>query len=357
MITLKRNEEIEIFQVELALKSKTKQSPFISILILAQEQEEVSAETLQENLLTSLPVRACENLLKRLEQQGYLQKEQSDRFGYRQTYQDTFANYLLTDFGQQSATDKSFWIGEKGVYNVFVSKSNLIEQQIIGTEKVERAEDNRNTNVLRTPIEISKHANKILTINKTEVMIEDVEEKCFQLKPINCILEIQANGNETVLKLNKENQLLFQTNLEADENNLQTELLSTCKEFEYHQDKKVILTDFNKDNLSLNRKVKIGKPIFQRIIFNTIELENISHIPSDQRNAELWYSELLFKNLNQYFFDENSFDEYSVELAKQIQTYYKLSVPNRNKFAEQLIEREDAFYQIAKLKTIDFLNY
>jgi hypothetical protein len=49
MIILKRNEDIEIFQVELALKTKTKQSPFISILILAQEQEEISAETLQEN--------------------------------------------------------------------------------------------------------------------------------------------------------------------------------------------------------------------------------------------------------------------------------------------------------------------
>ena len=321
MITLKRNEDIEIFQVELALKSKTKQSPFISILILAQEQEEISAETLQENLLTSLPVRACENLLKRLEQQGYLQKEQSDRFGYRQTYQDTFANYLLTDFGQQSATDKSFWIGEKGVYNVFVSKSNLVKQQIIRTEKVERAEDNRNTNILRTPNEISKYENQILTINKTEVMIEDVEEKCFQLKPVNCVMEIQAKENETVLKFSKDNQLLFQTNLEADENNLQTELLSTCEEFEYHQDKKVILTDFNKDNISFNRKIKIGKPFFQRIIFNPIELENISHIPSDQRNAELWYSELLFKNLNQYFLDENSFSEYAVELAKPIQLH------------------------------------
>jgi len=357
MITLKRNEDIEIFQVELALKSKTKQSPFISILILAQEQEEVSAETLQENLLTSLPVRACENLLKRLEQQGYLQKEQSDRFGYRQTYQDTSANYLLTDFGQQSATDKSFWIGEKGVYNVFVSKSNLVKQQIIRTEKVERAEDNRNTNILRTPNEISKYENRILTINKTEVMIEDVEEKCFQLKPVNCVMEIQAKENETVLKFSKDNQLLFQTNLEADENNLQTELLSTCEEFEYHQDKKVILTDFNKDNISFNRKIKIGKPFFQRIIFNPIELENISHIPSDQLNAELWYSELLFKNLNQYFLDENSFDEYAVELAKPIQPHFKLSVPNRNKFAEQLSKREDAFYQIAKIKTIDYLNY
>ena len=357
MIALKRNEDIEIFQVELALKSKTKQSPFISVLILAQEQESISAETLQENLLTSLPVRACENLLKRLEQQGYLQKEQSNRFGYRQTYQDSFANYLLTDFGQQSATDKSFWIGEKGVYNVFVSKSKLFEQRIIKTEKVERAEDNRNTNILRTPNEISQYENQILTINKTEVLIEDVEEKCFQLKPANCILEIQAKGNESVLKLSKENQLLFQTEFEIEENILQHELLAACPEFEYDQDKEAILTEFNKDNLSFNRKVKISKPIFKRNQFNQVELENISHIPSDKQNADLWYWELLYKNMNDYFLDDTSFDAYAYEIAKQILAYHQIIKPERKEFAEILSEREDTFYQIAKLETIEYLNY
>lgn len=357
MITLKRNEDIEIFQVELALKSKTKQSPFISILILAQEQEEISAQALQENLLTSLPVRACENLLKRLEQQGYLQKEQSDRFGYRQTYQDTFANYLLTEFGQQSATDKSFWIGEKGVYNVFVSKSNLIEQRIIRTEKVERAEDNRNTNILRTPNEISQYENQILTINKTEVLIEDVEEKCFQLKSANGLLEIQAKENETVLKLSKEDQLLFQTDLDIEENILQEELLTACGEFDYDEDKKAILTEFSNDNLSFNRKVKIGKPIFQRNQFNQVELENISHMPCDKENAHLWYWELLYKKMNDYFLDENSLKEFATELASPIQLHFKMKVPKRNELSEIFSEREDAFYQIAKLETIDYLNY
>lgn len=357
MIILTRNEDIEIFQVELALKAKTKQSPFISILILAQEQELISAEILQENLLTSLPVRACENLLKRLEQQGYLEKEESNMFGYRQTYQDSFANYLLTDFGQQSATDKSFWIGEKGVYNVFVSKSNLIEQRIIRIEKVERAEDNRNTNIIRTPNEIRQYENQILSINKTEVLIEDVEEKCFQLKSANGILEIQSKEHETVLKLNTNNQTLFQTDIDIEENNLQEELLTACGEFNYDEDKKAILIEFSNDNLSFNRKLKIGKPVFQRNQFNQVELENISHIPSDKEKAYLWYWELLYKNMNDYFFDENSLKEFATELAKPIQLHFKMKIPKRNELSEIFSQREDAFYQIAKLETIDYLNY
>jgi len=357
MISLKRNEEVEIFQVELSLKVKTKQSPFIAVLILAQEQEEISAESLQQNLLTSLPVRACENLLKRLEQQGYLQKRQSDMFGYRQTYRAAFENYSLTELGEQSAVDKSFWVGEKGVYNVYVSKSNLIQQRIVRTEKVERAEDNRNTNILRTPHEISQYEQQILSINKTEVRIEDVEEKCFRLNPANCILEIQTKENESILKLSKDNQVLFQTDIDISESVLQEQLLVASNEFEYHQDSKAILAEFNKDNLSFRRKVKIGKPIFQRVSFNPVELDNIQHIPSDKQNADLWYWELLYKNTDRYFLDENSFDEFVSETAKPIQQFYKIKTPKRNELVKLFSEREDAFYQTAKLETIDYLTY
>ena len=71
MITLKRQEEVEIFQVELSLKVKTKQSPFIAVLILAQElwvndEYYIDAEALQENLLKTLPERACQNLLHKI---------------------------------------------------------------------------------------------------------------------------------------------------------------------------------------------------------------------------------------------------------------------------------------------------
>lgn len=357
MIALKRQEDIEIFQVELSLKVKTKQSPFIAVLILAQEQEEISAQSLQEILLTSLPVRACENLLQRLEQQGYLQKRQRNMFGYRQTYRDAFENYSLTELGEQSAVDKSFWIGEKGVYNVYVSKSNLIQQRIIRTEKVERAEDNRNTNIQWTPNEIRQYEKQILSINKSEVLLEDVEEKCFQMKPANCVLEIHARENEGTLKISKDNQLLYQTELDINESVFQEELLVVSNEFEYHQDSKAILTEFSKDNLSFKRKVKIGKPIFKRVPFNPVELENISHIPNDKKNADLWYWELLYKNTDKYFLDENSFNDFANETAKPIQQFYKIKTPKRKELIEMFSEREDAFYQTAKLETIDYLSY
>lgn len=347
MIVLKRNETIEVYQVELVLKVKTKQSPFIAVLMLALELEEISAASLQQNLLASLPVRACENLLNRLEQQGYLKKENK---GWN-------VSYVLTDYGHQSATDKSYWIGEKGVYNVFVSNSNLFEQKIIKIEKVDRAEDDRNNNILNTPREIRKYEKQVLLINKSEAIIEDIEAKCFNLKPLSCELEIISNDNETTIKITNNNQNLFSTDFQIDEVTLQEELLTASKDFDYDSKKKIILIPFNKDNLSYNRKTIINNPIFKNNTFQSIELEAMLHIPSDSYDADLWYNELLFKNLNKYYLDEDSFSEYADGLISPLNDYYRISSPYREDFLEQIKERTDAFYQIAKIETIDYLNY
>jgi hypothetical protein len=349
MITIKRNEEIEVYQVELALKFKTKQSPFIAILILAQEQDGISALALQQQLLTTLPVRACGNLLKRLEQQGYLQEIEVDMFGE--------INYALTTIGEDSAIDKSFWIGEKGLYNVFLSNNDLIDQRIIKTEKVERPEDDRHNNILRTPSQIAQYENRIISINEAEVMIEDVERKCFQIKPANCILDVVTNASEARLNVSKDGQTLYQTDIDIEEEILKRELLETCDEFEYDPDENAILTEFNSDNLSFNRKVKITKPFFHGNHFNQVELENVCHIPYDKENADRWYWELLFQNMTEYFPDEKSFNEFATNLAKLFLPHFDLTIPTSKEMVFILEGRSDSFYQIAKLDTINYLNY
>jgi hypothetical protein len=159
------------------------------------------------------------------------------------------------------------------------------------------------------------------------------------------------------MKLSKENQLLFQTDFEIEEDVLQEELLANCSEFEYDQNKKVILTKFNKDNLSFNRKVKISKPIFAQNQFNQVEIENIPHIPSNKQNAEIWLNELLYKRIDTHFLDDNSFNEFASKLAKPILPHFNLNIPNRKELARIFSERNDAFYQISKLETIDYLNF
>lgn len=347
MIVLTRIENIEVYQVPLTLKIKTKQSPFIAILILALELDEISEDTLKQNLLSALPLRACDNLLKRLEQQGYIKNKNSGRQ----------ASYVLTDLGKESAINKSFWIGEKGLYKVFVVRTNLFEQRIIKVEKVDRSDKNEPNEILTTPKEIKKYEKHILSINKSEIIIEDIEDKCFKLNSIACDLEITSKEEESTLKIYHNKQNLFNYRIEIDEIQLQEELLVTSYDFEYDEEKKVILTPFNKDNISFNRKVKISNPVFKNITFQPIELDAMLHIPSDMNNANLWYYELLFKNINQYFLDETSFSEFAEGLTLPIEKFYNLNIPNREEMIAHLKYRNDAFYERIKLETIDYLNY
>ncbi len=366
MITLRKTEQIDIYQVELALKEKTKQSPFIAVLMLTQEQGEISAETLKDFLLPSLPIRACNNLLIRLTQQGYLEKKRQQNYRndiWGRSFYDEDENdyndsiFILTELGEQSAIDKSYWVGEKGIYNVYISHSSLLIQQIVKTEKVDRSEDDRNGNrITRTPFLIAQYHNQILNLNEKEIRIEEMEDKCFQLKPLDCSLEIEAKDDEAIIRI-KEKQTLFQSCFEMKENEIKEELLSNTNEFDYDESEKVVLSEFNQDDISFNRKVKLRHPYFQGNQFNSVEIENVAFIPSDKRNAEWWLNEILYKGIDKYFLDEKMFNEFTANKAKPILEYYSVEPPTRKQLIQHIAERENTFYQTAKLETIDYLNY
>jgi len=371
MITLRKAEQVEVYQVELALKEKTKQSPFIAVLILAQEQGEITAETLKDYLLPTLPIRACNNLLIRLTQQGYLENKRQQIFrndiGGRSFYDEDEIDYnnsifTLTELGEQSAIDKSFWVGEKGIYDVYVSKKLFDDAftpyHILRTEKSKILEDNRNktSSEKRTPQEISAYKGLHIKLNNQELLLEEIEDKCFQLKPLECSLEIETKEEDALIRI-KEKQTLFQSSFEINENELKEELLSNTNEFEYDKNKKVVLSEFNQDNISFNRKVKIKNPYFQNNQFNSVEIENVAFIPSDKQNAEFWLNEILFKGIDKYFLDEKTFNEFAANKAKPILEHYNIELPTRKQLKLIIAERENAFYQTAKLETIDYLNY
>lgn len=361
MITLERIEPIDVFQVELALRVKAKRSPFIAILILAQEEDGVSAKTLQEKLLPMLPLRACSNLLRRLEQQGYLSPT------YQHSYDDNFSDehldYVLTDLGFDCAEDKSYWVGEKGIYNVWVSEnlfnSQISNYHIIRIERAKQLSDDRNEKYVAgsTPPFLSAYQKMSLTIHNSEYLVEEVESRCFQLPTVNAKLRLKAIGNDTTLSVNVGEKQIFKTEIDIDELTLQNELLARDEGLNYDIRKRSIRTDFDSKDLSFTRKTMVASPIFRGMLFNRVELEGIPHIPSDVKNADLWYSELLLRNMNDYFFDEKDFTAYASKWALPFQEHFKIKVPTRKGFKKALKGKEGTFYSVAKLETIDYLSY
>jgi len=340
---LQKTEQLDVFQLSLTLKRKTKSSPFIAILILAQEQDGISPISLQQNLLKPLPLKSCANLLKQLEKQGYLESNYGNEF-------------FLTELGEKNAVDKSFWIEEKGMFDIYISYSSLIPQRIVKVEPSAKGESNGTSCSL--PNALVENFGKHLLLNNVEIQIEAFEGYCQSKGNEDCLLEILSEDTGTSLKLLKKNEgHFYKTDLEITKSVLIDQLLSNSSGVTYDLNKRAVLAKFSKDNVSFLRKVKINNPFYNGIRFDPIELEAIAHIPIDNANGYLWYWELLYKNCSKYLFDEETFNHFITDQAKQIKAHYEIEMPTRSELIQIFLKREDAFYQIAKLETPNILTY
>lgn len=378
MITIKKSESIELYQLKLTLKEKVKQNPFIAVLMLAQElfdneSEYINSEILREKLLPVFPLKSCQNLLKRLSYEGYfdevwdyngelikVSKEDFLKSDYKSFQQKSdFVGFVLTELGEQSAEEKSYWIGEKGIYNVYVSQSNLISQRIIKIEKVERSEDDRNGNkISETPYIITDYQNEILKIKDKECLIEEIDKKCFKLNPLDCTLEICAKDNEGKLTIGKGNQEFFNSSFEINEIDLKEALLKNAVELHYDIDKKALLIHFDADNLSFFRTVKLNKPVFKNHRFDTVSIEQVLSLPINQNEAIKWYWSLLVNNIHSYFLSDEEFYVFSKQILEPFSQHYpNIKAPSRQKCIQYLEDKPNIFYQTAKIETIDYLNY
>lgn len=378
MITIKKSESIELYQLKLTLKKKVKQNPFIAVLMLAQElfendSEYINSEILREKLLPVFPLKSCQNLLKRLSYEGYfdevwdyngelikVSKEDFLKSDYKSFQQKSdFVGFVLTELGEQSAEEKSYWIGEKGIYNVYVSQSNLMSQRIIKIEKVERSEDDRNGNkISETPYFISDYQNEVLKIKDKECLIEEIDKKCFKLNPLDCTLEICAKDNEGKLTIGKGNQEFFNSSFEINEIDLKEALLKNAVELHYDIDKKALLIHFDADNLSFFRTVKLNKPVFKNHRFDTVSIEQVLSLPINQNEAIKWYWSLLVNNIHSYFLSDEEFYVFSKQILEPFSQHYpNIKAPSRQKCIQYLEDKPNIFYQTAKIETIDYLNY
>ncbi len=342
MITLQRKETIQVYQVSMELQIKTKENPFIAILILASEEgNRTTAGNIQDSLFGgTLPERACENLLQRLELMGYFKK-------------DSYNEYELTYKGIESAKDNSFWQGEKGVYNLYISDNELVGQKLIKFTREERSKDDRDDRKITTPNFIQNFENQTFNFSEKESRIEKIDSQCFQLQDETWDLQINAQKNEKpILSLKEKHENYFKREIDFTFEDILTEILRN--EFDF--DGKNIEVGFNENNLNFIRDVFVQNPKFQGFPFEKLEVKDINHIPKNKYEANEWYIALLIKNIFKYFLSEEDFNIFSEKERQKFQTHYNLDLITQNQMLNYL-EDEGYFYQKAKLETIIFLTY
>lgn len=112
MIVLRKKEKAKLYHMQLTLEKKGKDPPFLAVLMLARENGgQITSQAVRNKLMPSLPFRACENILFRLQEHEYLD-----------------SNFSLTDKGHKSAETRSYWEPERGAYEVSILDSDLVDK-------------------------------------------------------------------------------------------------------------------------------------------------------------------------------------------------------------------------------------
>ena len=416
MIILQKKQTVKVHQVAMELLAKTKKSPFIAILMLAKELGgRINPETLREKLFPNLPLAVCRNLLVRLKLQGYFVHQEGREGGVfvteegkidtnvrkyignfeqpiiatelnrlcRQYTVSQFQDWInqnvikglfhkmpkeesgfeLTGKGQESAADKSMWVGEKGIYNVYTTKTPFLEQRIIGIEPVvlhKDAADDRDQKVLRIPYELSNSENQEIYLKKTEYRIEKIDNKCFQLPNEDWTLKLSAMPKQkAMLSIKGKDIAEFEQEMVFDFEVLEEAVLE--ENFQNNFQNGYILTPFSLDNTLFIRDCEIVKPklVFnkQEVTFEKTTLKNIKYRPVAEQDAQNWYLHLLTNNIQKYFLLDSEFDSHSVAHTQLFQPHFSLVAIKRKQLISDLSKDKGTFYQRAKLETIDYLNY
>jgi hypothetical protein len=343
MIILQKKETVNVFQVAMELLTKTKDSPFIAILMLAKELGgSINPERLREKLFPNIPLAACRNLLVRLELQEYFEE-----------YDDDFE---LTDKGQESASDKSMWIGEKGIYNVYTTETPFSEQRIIGIEPVKnKTIDDRDQKPQKVPFELSNFENQEICLKETVYRIEKIDNKCFMLPDENGILKLSAEPKQKAMLSIKGREIKeFGEEMAFDFEALQSDILS--KKFGHLYKEGYVLVAFNIQNTNFLREIKIEKPVLMNEVFEPTYFKDIKHRPATEQDAQNWYLHLLTNSIQKYFISDSDFDNHSLAHTQLFQPHFNLAAKKRNELIVDLAKEKSSFYQRAKLETIDYLT-
>jgi hypothetical protein len=376
MIVLRKRERLELYLMLLEIEKKVKDQPYIAILMRACEAGgEITPSMVRSNLLVSLPLKACENLLYRLKDLGYFEEAGVDRernLNGQHGQDEQEPVFRITDKGRESAQTETFWQPEKGAYMVYKSKSPLITRLIgqsiiqITRHRSDKGEQRNTSDVL------NKDLNKPIKIlnkegHEEEIRIIGFEEKCLSYGQVKTILEIKVDENEAVIKIkeekNKENVEesgdplgKFSTPLREEE--VRDALLAGKFGDSYDKHKKVVRIPFSPENLSWIRDVHIEKPVYEGVEFAPVWLKGVRFIPSDEEQARMWVEEWLLRNVDEYFWSDEEFQAYLHEkLGIILEFYPQLGAVTRKEMIDRLSKRQNSFYSIAKLEAANYLSY
>lgn len=338
---MKLSKEINInkYRVLADYKVKVKKSPFVSVLQLANEEEGVlTAEVLYEKLMKPLSVKACENLLIRLTAMGYFNKN---------------INYELTSFGEKSIETKDFYDQRNGVLEIWIAEDNAFTSRVVKIDELNYDEDKKqNTRSIDYELKSVINGSKVVKLKNDAFTIDKIEYQVKLLKSDYETLTILLEDNNYKIELAD-----FLERTQEDKKNVVASILEREYENNYLPEECIVLADFNNNDLSLVRDLKIESPVYKQTRFNAVTIPNVIVSPKNEEEAKTWFHAKLKQQIIKYFASDEEFIDYENKIANEFKLFKDELINTISR--KQLIELfgDEDFYKKAKLETIDYLNY
>lgn len=327
--------------------------PFVALLMAAAEIEDegewITAEGIHENLLLEIPLPAIRNLLHRLYLLGLLHLENSDE-------------YSLTELGRASAVDRSIWIEEQGLYRIGVCDSKFIPQFVVDVKDIPKRNDAKEDRKDQpTPRRLRNLIDQELLLQNESVMVLSIEEQCFRIGSNSATLEIKFSEKGGIVKLRElgsAKAIEYSLDLPTfNEAKARREIMVQHFGERFDEDSDLVYVPFDKDRLQLVRNEAIAAPIFQEVGFEKVELRDVQFTPATKDDADKWHVNLCVSEMDRYFLNDDEFQMFQAAIAQRVRGVHQPSALKRSQMIKALQAKEKLFYRLAKVQTIDFLNY
>ncbi len=359
---LSKKLKTEVFQVKADYKVLRKHAPFIAILQLGLEYEDLDAGLLKRELLSALSIPACENILKRLVEMGHLEPDEYNEYEEYNEYDAYNGVYYLSELGKVGAKRKEFYENRTGVLEIEVLKEDsvFVPEKIIRIEE-KRADRIEEGKVINLPDKFYNLCNskQSIPLKNNTFILDKMEQKYYPLK------NKKQKNSESKLQIKIENNTMsisigqYQKELEEhSEKEAKQVILKNHFKTAYSEKYNSIKVPFDPNKLDLQRKCQIERPIFRDTRFDPISIPNVQCIPESKTDAYDWHRALVKTSVEAYCFSDAAFQELANKVAERFIAHSAILKDslNRQTMIASLNQRKD-FYQRAKLETIDYLNY
>jgi len=337
-ITLtQENLEVRGYQIHASLERRQENSPFIAVLLLALENGgTLNANDLKDQLLPTMPLRASEDMLLRLTNQGYFEHGGP-------------GDYFLTEKGTASAQNEEIWIPEEGVYDVYTVQNAFVDQKVVKLKAEQGKIDDREEELKEDKKLQERLEDLEIELGSEELRITEIKGKYFEKPLEQASLEMNLTPDKTTLGIRCK-ELSFDQDITSHifYSSLREDLIRQVYGNQYNSEKDWVAINFEED-ISFERSIWLDEPNLREETFKPTQIKRVDFQPLSQEDANQWFLHSLKEGLNEYFFDEESFRAYQEKKIESFRSFLPDFV-SREVFLEFLKDRAASFYEIARIQ-------